>query len=347
MTYQIIENGLTLDDVLLQPKYSTIASRSQVDLSVKVGSINFSHPIIPANMQTICGEKMAIAVMSSYGFAILHRFMEPAEQVKIAKSMMTLGIKNPCGHFAASIGVKASDKEMVEQFYKVGVRNICIDVAHGDSELCLQMISWIKANYSDMFVIAGNVATSEGAYHLWRGGADMIRCGIGNGGLCSTRIETGNGVPQLSALIDVFNAREQVKREGLIKRPLYIISDGGVKSSGDIVKCLCFADMVMTGSLFSGCVETPSQTVSINGTLYKEYVGSSTHKTNHIEGIATLVGLKGTYKSVLDKLLEGVRSGCSYQNARNLEELRQNPVFIKMTNNGLIESHPNKNVLLK
>ena len=118
------------------------------------------------------------------------------------------------------------------------------------------------------------------------------------------------------------------------------IADGGIKNAGDVVKALCFADMVMVGNLFAGCEETPGQVMSIDGRSYKEYVGSSTHKTNHIEGVAAIVHTKGAYKDILTKLLEGLRSGCSYQGAHNLEELRDNPEFIRITNAGLKESHP-------
>jgi IMP dehydrogenase len=121
---------------------------------------------------------------------------------------------------------------------------------------------------------------------------------------------------------------------------MYIIADGGIKSAGDVVKALCFADMVMVGNVFAGCEETPGKTLVIDKIAYKEYVGSSTHKTNHIEGVAALVPAKGSYHSVLTKMLEGLRSGCSYQGAHSLKELRDNPEFIRITNAGLKESHP-------
>jgi IMP dehydrogenase len=283
---------------------------------------------------------MALAVIASNGLAILHRFMEPKEQIETAQA-----IQQACGkrfftcQFVASVGVKLSDREMVEQFYQVGIKNICIDIAHGDSLGCVEMIKWIKKKYPEMYIIAGNVSTGSGAERLWRAGANTIKVGIGPGSLCSTRIETGNGVPQLSALIDVSNKRSQIKAS------FNIISDGGCKSAGDLVKSLCFADMVMTGNLFAGCVETPAKQITVNGTTYKEYVGSSTHKPNHIEGVAALVPPKGTYQSVLDKLLEGIRSGCSYQGAYNLEELKKNPIFVRITNAGLAESHPHSVII--
>jgi IMP dehydrogenase/GMP reductase len=153
--------------------------------------------------------------------------------------------------------------------------------------------------------------------------------------LCTTRIETGCGVPQLTALMDVANIREEINNPNI-----KVISDGGIKNAGDIVKALCLSDMVMAGNIFAGCVETPGNVLSIMGKSYKEYKGSSTHKSNHIEGVTAIVPTKGTFESVLNKLLEGVSSGLSYQGAHNLEELKENPEFIKMSSSGIIESMP-------
>jgi len=347
----MIREGLTFDDVLLVPQHSDIKSRStDVDISVKWGALHFAHPVIPANMKTVTGEEMAIKIIKSGGLAILHRFMEEKEQLLIANKLFD-DYGNE--HLAMSVGVKPNDREMVSRYREAGIRIICIDVAHGDSVMCTDMISWIKSRHPDMFVIAGNVATGEGARRLWQAGADVVKVGVGPGSLCTTRIETGNGVPQLTALMDVAEVRRQLNElertryyPGETKRSFRIIADGGIKNSGDIIKALCFADMVMAGNLFAGCEETPGRRVEIDKVVYKEYVGSSTHKTNHIEGVAALVPTKGSYDSVLTKLLEGLTSGCSYQGAHNLEELKDNPVFVRITNAGLKESHPH-DVIIK
>lgn len=357
----MIEEGLTFDDVLLVPQHSTVESRAKVDISVKWGALEFAHPIIPANMQTVTGKEMAIEIIKSGGLAIIHRFMDEKEQVKIAENIID---NHGNEHFAVSIGIKPSDKELLAKFRHVGVRIICIDVAHGDSEQCVEMIKWIKSNMSDMFIIAGNVATGQGAERLWRAGADAVKVGVGPGSLCTTRIETGNGVPQLTALMNVHATRERlnntllaeyansilnevnVKQFKTINRPIYIIADGGIKSAGDIVKALCFADMVMVGNLFAGCEETPGSTLVIDGVSYKRYVGSSTHKNKHVEGVAALVPYKGTFQNVFDKLSDGLRSGCSYQGAHKLSELQDNPEFVRITGAGLKESHPH-DVIIK
>jgi len=347
----MIREGLTFDDVLLVPQYSDIESRSKdVDVSVKWGCLEFAHPIIPANMKTVIGEEMAVKIIKSGGLAILHRFMDEKEQLQIANRIFD-NYGNE--HFAVSIGVKPSDREMVARFRDAGIRIVCIDVAHGDSKMCMEMTSWIKEKYPDIFIIAGNVATGEGARRLWQAGADVVKVGVGPGSLCTTRIETGNGVPQFTALADVAEVQRQLNELERTKhyphekrRQFRFISDGGIKSAGDIVKALCFADMVMIGNLFAGCEEAPGRRVEIDKVIYKEYVGSSTHKTNHIEGVAALVPYKGTFQNIMTKLVEGLQSGCSYQGARNLEELKDNPTFIRITSAGLKESHPH-DVIIK
>lgn len=339
----MIREGLTFDDVLLVPQHSTIGSRADVDISVKWGSLIYDHPIIPANMKTVTGGTMAARIADSNGLAILHRFMSLEEQLKTSIDLIkTYNAKN----IGVSIGVKPNDKEAVARFAGAGVKILCIDIAHGDSNQCADMVSWIKENHRELFVIAGNVATGEGAIRLWKAGANVVKVGVGPGSLCTTRVETGNGVPQLTALMDVAEARERIitfyraKDELGTRRQFPFISDGGIKNAGDVVKALCFADMVMIGNMFAGCEETPGHVINIDGRPYKEYVGSSTHKTNHIEGVAAIVPYKGTVDNVMTKILEGLRSGCSYQGASNLTELKDNPIFIRITNAGLKESHP-------
>jgi IMP dehydrogenase len=380
----IISEGLTFDDVLLVPQHSTVKSRSDVDLSIKFKkkgiSTSFKHTIIPANMKTIVGYEMANAIFQSGGLGIIHRFMPVEEQIGILTKLDSILGRTIWVHLGLSVGVKDNDKKLVEQFVRAGAEILCIDVAHGSSDQCIKMTEWISQNYPEVLLISGNVATGSGARCLWEAGADIVKVGVGPGSLCTTRIETGNGVPQLTALMDVAKMREQLttlqwhvangdisdpkwhvangdisdpnmtwKRnlKASIERPIHIIADGGIKNAGDVVKSLCFADMVMAGNLFAGCTETPGKARTIDGVCYKEYVGSSTHKTSHVEGIAALVHCKGTYESVLTKLLEGLRSGCSYQGANSLAELKDNPTFIKITNAGLKESHPHDVQIIK
>lgn len=347
----MIRDGLTFDDVLLVPQHSKVKSRTtDVDISVKWGNLEFKHPIVPANMQTITGMDMAVAVARSGGLAILHRFMPIEEQLSVSEDLVDhFGWGK---HFGVSVGVKNDDRENVGRFADLGVQIVCIDIAHGDSQHCIEMTQWIKDKYPNLLIIAGNVATGGGARRLWEAGADVVKVGVGPGSLCTTRIETGNGVPQLTALMDVAEAQRQLNELERTKthlqgkrRKFPFISDGGIKEAGDIVKALCFADMVMIGNLFAGCVETPGEVFQMDGKSFKRYVGSSTHKSNHVEGVAAIVHTKGRFEDILLKLTEGLRSGCSYQGSHNLEELRDNPEFIRITNAGLRESHPHDVIL--
>ena len=332
--YSICE-GLTFDDLLLIPKHSMVMSRSDVDLSVKVKDLTFKHPIIPANMQSITGEKMAEAVIRSEGLALIHRFMDLEEQLQIINNLSYK--KEYLNHIGVSVGIKDCDKDKIKRFIDIGVKIFCIDIAHGDSTHGINMTRWIRNNYPNVLIISGNVATKFGAKILWQSGADIVKVNIGAGSICTTRIETGNGVPQMTALMNAYSAKEEFELK--YNRKVYIISDGGAKSSGDIVKSLCFADMFMSGNMFSGCVETPGSILSISNKTCKEYRGSSTHKSNHIEGVVAIIPTKGKFENILKKLLEGIRSGCSYQNAHNLNELKESPEFIKITNAGLVESN--------
>jgi IMP dehydrogenase len=336
----MIKDGLVFDDVLLIPKHSSLKSRADVDLSVKLAGRTYNHPIIPANMKTVTGEQMAEQIAETKGLSILHRFMPIEDQINIATKLVSQFSSNYIG---VSVGVKNNDKEIVSMFHNAGVKIICIDIAHGDSSHCIDMTAWIKTKYPDTMVIAGNVATGQGAINLWESGADVVKVGVGPGSLCTTRIETGNGVPQLTAIMEVAEARQTMitrSRANGENKYFPFIADGGLKNSGDISKALCFADMVMAGNLFAGCEETPGEILLVDGIPHKHYVGSSTHKANHIEGVAAFMPCKAKFKDVLGKLLEGVRSGCSYQGATNLTEMKRNPNFVRITNAGLKESLP-------
>jgi IMP dehydrogenase len=355
MSYKIQEQGLTFDDLILKPKYSKIRSRSTVDLSVRLEKKGFTttlnQPLIPANMKSIMGFEMASQVFLSGGMGILHRFMPLEDQIEILTRLEKQFGRTIWNHLGVSIGVKSEDYENLPKLIKAGVEIICIDIAHGDSSHCGEMTKHIAKNWPEVFLIAGNVATGEGACMLWKAGADAVKCGIGSGSLCSTRINTGNGVPQMTALMEVYDARQKMLANKMmsnlppqfIDKNFYIISDGGAKTSGDLVKALCFADLVMTGNLFAGCKETcgnndPFFMSTEQNQSYKAYEGSSTHKEKHIEGYKAMVPVSGTFNEVLGKLLDDIKSGLSYQGASNLTMLRNDPVFIRMSHASYIES---------
>lgn len=344
-----IREALVFDDVMLVPKHSEISSRTLVDTSVKIKDFTFNHPIVPASMKTICGKEMAEAVYKSGGMALINRFMPIEEQLNIArefyiKDNSALSDKKYFDYIGFSVGAKESSKDDIKCFIDLGVKILSIDVANGDSKLCIDMTNWIKTNCPNVLLISGNVATASGAIRLWSAGADIVRCGIGNGSICTTRMETGNGVPLLTTLIDVAEAKKDFQQR--YSKRVYMMSDGGCNKAGDVCKALCFADMVMTGNTFAGSPETPGNTVSIDGRIFKEYVGSSTHGTKNIEGVRAIVPIKEGFNIILERILDGVKSCCSYQNCLNLTELKEDPQFVRITNAGYIESN-HHNVIVR
>lgn len=336
----IFVRGYTFDDVLLIPKHSTVSSRQDVDLSVLLPKgIELKIPILSANMKTITDIEMSIALANLGGLPILHRFEDYTRLVSKFKSAQS----KTTGTVGASVGIKTEDKALVQDLYNSGCKVICVDVAHGDHSRVCDFVSFINAKYPDVLLIAGNVATHSGADNLWTAGADIIKVGIGSGALCSTRIETGNGYPQLSSLYNICNTYYK-PRNGI--DPIFI-SDGGHTSAGDLVKALCFADLVMIGNLISGTNETPGNLIIEGTKVYKKYEGSSTYKPNNIEGVTALVPYKGSLSKVISKLTDGLKSGCSYQGAHNLSELKHDPQFVIISSSGLRESHPHDVNIIK
>ncbi len=337
--------GYCFDDVLLVPKRSQIKSRDDVDLSVQLPKgISLKIPLVSSNMRDVTGIRMAQVIAGLGGLPILHRFDDYNVLVKNFESVIS-SLSDLCA-VGASVGIKEEDKILVRALVNVGCKIICVDVAHGDHDMVCDFVSYISDKYPDVLIIAGNVVTESGAYHLWSAGADIIKIGIGGGSLCSTRIETGNGYPQLSALKNVCNGIYP-DRNG--EFPLFI-ADGGIRSAGDCVKSLVFADMVMIGNLFAGTDEAPGEIITQflaggKAQKFKQYAGSSTHKLNHIEGVVALVPYKGTVVDIVKKLVEGIRSGCSYQGVSNLVDLKYNPEFVVISNAGLKESHPHSVIL--
>jgi IMP dehydrogenase len=336
-----ITEALTFDDVLLKPAYSNIASRSQVDLSVSMPKgFKFQSPITPANMKTITSLHMAEAMWQASGMALVHRFMPIADQLEITSRLQKVAktnrLSDPMRHVGFSLGIKQEDRQNARWLVEAGAQILCIDVAHGDSQGCVEMCEFLSANFPHVLLIAGNVATGSGAKRLWEAGADVCKIGVGSGSICSTRLQTGNGVPQLSALIEAVQAKQELM--SWIDRPIAIISDGGCKTNGDLVKALCFSEMVMTGNMFASADETPGTSYEVNGELVKDYHGSSTHKDKHIEGVKAYVPVKGKVADILDEMHQAIRSGCSYQGVSNLLELKENVELVKITNAGLRES---------
>lgn len=350
---KIIKKGLSFDDVLLYPKYSSIDSRSKVDVSVTVKgktglTWKFANPIIPANMKHIVGEDMLRWTFQNGSLCFLHRFMSFEDQYALISKL-----KNEFGPtlfdlVGVSVGVKTEEKESVKKWKELGIKHICIDVAHLHSKAGLDITNWIATTYPEIFLTAGTVATYDGAYQAFTAGADSVRVNIGSGSICSTRVETGNGVPQLTAIDECHKARlDFLNNFSLTRKNAYLVSDGGHRLPADVCKSLCFTDFVILGNMLAGTDEAAGDIVHINGMAYKSYSGSSTHKGSRKEGVEAMVPYSGPIKNIYTRILEGLQSNCSYQGVDNLNDLKLDPQFIEITNASLIESHPHDVKIIK
>ncbi|HEY9723534.1 MAG TPA: IMP dehydrogenase [Oscillatoriaceae cyanobacterium] len=343
----IEQTGLTFDDVLIVPKRSSIYSRKDVSLTTRlVGDLTLELPIISANMDTVTELAMATEMARLGGLGIIHRF------ILDAKLHADLVSKQPGPRFMA-IGVKQSDVEklaMVE-----GLTGVLIDVAHGHSDRVMETIASVRERHPGIWIIAGNVATAEGAWDLLEAGAHAIKVGVGPGAVCTTRIVTGCGVPQLTAVLKCraalnrwWDVERRKARPRLQHRPT-LIADGGIRNSGDIVKALVAgADSVMIGSLFAGTDEAPGTVIQEHGKPFKLYRGMASAGAMQVvgsertpEGISTLIPYKGPVAPLVEQLDGGIRSGLSYCNSASIADLHEQTIeLVKVTQASLRESQP-------
>ena len=333
-----IPEVLAYNDVLLEPQYSDIKSRSEVWIASTLrggGPTTQLHlPIIASPMDTISEEEMGVAMWQEGGLAVVHRYNTITQQASILDGII---VKAGC-NAAAAIGTSGDYLERASALYETGVRILCVDVAHGHHLLMKTALTELRATFGDkVHIMAGNIATLEGYNDLVDWGADSVRCNIGGGSICSTRVQTGHGVPGLHTIIEC--ARSD--------RDAAIIADGGIRNSGDIVKALAAgADFVMLGSLLSGTDETPGDTINTREGKFKAYRGMASKdaqiewrgKTASLEGIATTVAAKGPVDQILTELERGIRSGLSYSGARSISELQAKARFVRQTASGQAES---------
>ena len=331
-----MKEGLTYNDVLLVPQYSNIESRKEVSLSSTLGFINCDLPIIASPMDTVSEVAMAKAMDAKGALAIIHRYNSLEDQAK-----MVAETSRGNSLVGAAVGTSGDFLERAYACYEAGADVICVDVAHGHHSLMKQALRLLRQMVGDdVHIMAGNVATLEGYENLATWGADSVRCNIGGGSICSTRIQTGHGVPGLQTIMDCSKSQ--------FAGSVPIIADGGIRNSGDIVKALAAgADFVMLGSLLAGTTEAPGDVlVGRDGSKQKAYRGMASKdaqmswrgKTASLEGIATTIPYKGTVVDILDDLERGIRSGLSYSGARSITELQAKAQFIRQTVSGQTES---------
>lgn len=351
--WQFVEEGLTYDDVLIIPQYSDIEHRSDVNVKTKIlPGIELELPYVAANMDTVTEHKMAYAMAKHGASSVLHRYMTIPEMVEEIKNYKAQFKKHdlPVQPMIISIGVH--DLERLDAAFAEGIRHVCIDVAHGHHALVKKAISEIREKYgSEVSIMAGNVASYEGAKALFDWGADCIKVGIGPGSVCTTRVKTGAGYPQLSAVLHARQAKEDFLKENPDKEA-FIIADGGIKIYGDITKALAAgADAVMLGSMFSGCKETPGIVWrNSNEEMTKSYRGMASAPAQsdfgieniNEEGVALTIKYKGSVRHILPRMTKGVRSGLSYSGARNIKELQEKARFVRITNASFVEGKAHK-----
>lgn len=337
--------ALSYDDVLLVPQYSNIKSRNEVSLETKItDKISLKIPLISANMSDVTDSKMAIALGKLGGLGVIPRFLPPEMQadeiVKVKKQNILVG---------GAIGTRSGVIERASTLVKAGVDLLFIDVAHGHMQANLDITAKLKQMFGKTVgIVSGNSATFEATDDLFKKGADCVKVGVGPGSICTTRIETGSGVPQLTAILESARAARKHKK--------YLIADGGVKTSGDVVKGLAAgASAIMAGSIFAGCDESPGKLIVKSGVKYKIYNGSTSlaekikhskvnkdevenHYTQQIEGVESIVPYKGSLSTIIEKYSANIRSGFSYSGAKDIENLWKSSKFVQITSQGLKES---------
>lgn len=371
--------GLTFDDVLLLPGYSDF-SRSDIDLSTQLTRrIKLSLPLVSAPMDTVTESKLAIELGRLGGLGVIHRNLSVGDQAgevrKVKKEKVLVGAA-----VGANKGLPAGRQGFevrVEALVKSGADVIAVDSAHGFAKPVIEAIKFIKKTYPKMEVIGGNVATSDGAKALVTAGADGLRVGMGPGAICSTRVISGMGVPQITAILETVKVGK--------KAGVPIIADGGIKYSGDMVKALAAgASTVMMGSFFASALEAPGKMVKLtydqvphrfknffnnNKKIisFKEYRGMGSvvamqkgakikgdgefHGKDYkdrvlvAEGVEGLVPIKGTLKDLVDQAVGGIKSGFYYTGAKTIQELWKKAKFIQITQASLTESHPHSIII--
>lgn len=334
-----IRTTYSYDDYLLVPQYSDIQTRKEVDISSWLDqerNLKFKLPIISSPMDTITEEKMAIAMARMGGLGIVHRYNTVEKQCEMAETIFE---NVPADKVGFAIGVSGDYIDRAKSLTKLGAKILCVDVAHGDHILMKEALTTLRKEIGhNPHIMAGNVATLEGFDRLVFWGANSIRVGIGGGSICSTRIQTGHGVPSLESIFDCSKTVNNVA----------IIADGGIKNSGDIAKALAAkADFAMIGSIIAGTDCTPGDIIiSESGDRRKVYRGMASKdaqmdwrgKASSLEGISTTVPYKGATVDIVEQLENGIRSAFSYSGARTMREFWGKAVFIRQSSAGMSES---------
>lgn len=323
----IYNTELDYKDVFIYPQYSEVESRTLIDTTSVLypGKLELQVPVISANMDTVTDGEMARAMTQAGAIGALHRFMSIESNVAEFNSCAKYIKESP--HAFVSIGVNSDNKERAKALYEAGARFFIIDIAHGHSRMMKETIDWLRTTYSDVIVMAGNVATLEGVADLYKAGAQLVKVGIGPGSVCLTKNVTGVTRPQFTAVMECAGAKEACN--------VKIIADGGIREIGDIAKALgAGADAVMSGRLFANCREACGPTMNgknvYRGMASKDAMKSirDEDKLPTPEGASIVIDEPITCVSeVVGHIKGGLQSAFSYCNARDIVEFRNNVTF--------------------
>ncbi len=331
------ENALDYSDVFIVPQYSNIKTRTQVDTSVKLGNLSFDVPLLSANMDTISGEEMCVAMWKAGARGAMHRFMSVDENVKQFSSVYNTssrfigeedkGYNDNLSNCFVSIGVNRDSKARTEVLYNAGARHFILDIAHGHSLNAKTMILWVKKSFPDIHLMVGNVANPDAVKELEDWGADSVKVGIGPGGFCLTKNVTGVTVPQLTAVMKCAEVAN-----------VPIVGDGGIKEIGDVAKCLAAgADVVMVASMLAATDECPGEVIEGSNGRFKVARGMASREAMKVvrvdenlptpEGKSMWVPVKGKVENIINDIAGGLRSSFSYVGAKTLKEFQLKATF--------------------
>lgn len=327
-------NSLCFDDILLIPQYGNIKSRSQVNISMKVNSLYLEFPVIASPMDTVCGIDMCMSMSSHGGIGILHRYMSFEDQIIASKILVDSEM-----NFGVAVGLDSIDH--VTRLYDCGVRCILVDTANGHNFYSIDEIRKIRKQFSDIHIMAGNISTQEGFARLAQAGANSIRVGIGGGACCTTRMVTGHGIPTLASIMKCKTWKDE-------NSECAIIADGGIRSSGDIVKAFAAgADAVMLGSMLAATDCSPGNIEIIDGLEVKTFRGMASleaqkqnNKISVIEGVSSYLPYKGSLNDVVGAIKGGIASGCSYSGVDRLDMLHKSASYVTVSPASISESMP-------
>lgn len=328
------ENALCFDDILLIPQQSDVNSRHEVELSMH----GYRFPIVSSPMDTVTEWEMAAHIANAGGIGIIHRYLTNNKRMWHAYTAIN-ATDNPHNIGVAVSAAECIDLSFIQSVVDNNIKWICIDTANGHGKACIDAVKSVKAKFPDLKVMAGNVSTAHGYTVLAMAGADAVRVGIGGGATCTTRIVSGHGVPTLQSIIDTAYAKD------LNKLSTLIVADGGIKTTGDIVKSFAAgADMVMLGSMLAGTSESPGEVVDGQKTF--RGMASAAAQTDWRgsvsveEGIATKIPFKGSVTTVIEKIRSGLGSGCSYSGVNKLSELAESALYNIVSPLSVGESKP-------